>query len=137
MYRMCLSKWREQELEGAGSDNTLMLGRPGPAGLLGQNSLSRRCAGLYFLRLVFDVFRLWAGGGKGRVIYMPARCEGLCVFWLVLLCFFGPKVTDSAGDTGCTMRTGVGRSAGTELNVLQVRTRMSSCICLAASVPLY
>lgn len=42
MYRMCLSKWRDQELEGAGSDNTLLLGRPGPAGLLGQNSLPRR-----------------------------------------------------------------------------------------------
>jgi hypothetical protein len=42
MYRMCLSKWREQELEGAGSDNTLMLGRPGPAGLLAQSSLPRR-----------------------------------------------------------------------------------------------
>ncbi len=42
MYRMCLSKWREQELEGAGSDNTLLLGRPGPAGLLGQNSVQRR-----------------------------------------------------------------------------------------------
>jgi hypothetical protein len=45
MYRMCLSKWREQDLEGAGSDNTLLLGRPGPAGLLAQNSLPRRCAG--------------------------------------------------------------------------------------------
>jgi hypothetical protein len=43
MYRMCLSKWREQELEGAGSDNTLMLGRPGPAGLLAQSSMPRRC----------------------------------------------------------------------------------------------
>jgi len=43
MYRMCLSKWREQDLEGAGSDNTMLLGRPGPGGLLGQNSLPRRC----------------------------------------------------------------------------------------------
>lgn len=42
MYRMCLSKWREQDLEGAGSDNTMLLGRPGPGGLLGQNSLPRR-----------------------------------------------------------------------------------------------
>jgi hypothetical protein len=44
MYRMCLSKWREQDLEGAGSDNTMLLGRPGQSSLLAQNSLPRRCA---------------------------------------------------------------------------------------------
>lgn len=48
MYRMCLSKWREQDLEGAGSDNTMLLGRPGPGGLLGQNSLPRRCVDAAF-----------------------------------------------------------------------------------------
>lgn len=42
MYRMCLSKWREQDLEGAGSDNTMLLGRPGQSSLLAQSSLPRR-----------------------------------------------------------------------------------------------
>lgn len=43
MYRMCLSKWREIELENAdaGSDNTLLIGRRENIGY-GAGSLPRR-----------------------------------------------------------------------------------------------